>query len=437
MNQDVVYNFLRNADKKTYSSLAGVSKDFQRTAQSARPLLQLQNEGKTAFYEGYQLTAYQKEMFNHLLTHGPESVYTVIPDWENLFIITLLYTYELSKTQKVTLTSAWSEEEIVNVLNEVEDFYELYVQKIKSVITIVPGQAKEFILILSKKAQLRLHLLRDVGDYYKIHPAYIEEQVYDVWMTNNRPSYELKEQPLVVTAPLPKSELKLHTVFEVNWADANPYALYCLLARSGGGDKMLINRIHQQNVASNSYTSSSGVYFYPLKFILQLPSWLHLQDTRSGLLKDGLNYLEVILLSFRLKVLHSSPNAKISYRELDAKDKDRLREWAIEHCGSFELQESKDWGFVAKGKTEDRVWLFLNPQKDICDDAFIMTNLGRISAEQEALKKMRKTLEYTVRYPQSRDYTLAQLKTIAQDRGVNIRGMTKKADIAQAILASL
>lgn len=325
MHQEVVYGLLRNADKQTYSSLKGVSKGFKQTARGAQPLLSWRADidSKTAFYEGYQLTAYQNAMLKHLVNNGANSMYTVIPDWENLFLITLLYGYEMSKTQKVVIFSAWPQETILSILGEVDDFYDLYARKIQHAVRIVPVEygtyiktetietgfalglntAQKLYLDWEKKKEqhvdVRLRLLTGTEDYYHIHPSYVEEQTQDVWVTNSSPGYDLKEERMYVRDAIPRSVLKRHTIFSVDAAFVNAYALYCLLARSGDGNKMLINYwSYPTDYGPNGV--NPGCYFLPLKFFLQLPEWMRLKSSTSDILSVGLNYLEILLLEFRL-----------------------------------------------------------------------------------------------------------------------------------------
>lgn len=111
----------------------------------------------------------------------------------------------------------------------------------------------------------------------------------------------------------------------------------------------------------------------------------------------------------------------------------------------MEVSYEDELRFRNKNRLFQKLWLLVDPSQDICDEALVVANLGRIPPEEEArrrdaekLKLLRNELLFDIREPKSkRSNSIARLKEMAKQRGVKITGLTRKADIAQKILDSL
>lgn len=393
-----------------------------------------------SFYRGYNLSPYQYQMLFHLLEEDVPS-YTVIPDWQNLFIITLLYAHmSTPKHKKVVVYSAWPLKDVLSVLQDVPDFYELYEEVIADSLQIVHvefgrqlknrvhadyhlgmGTAKEIrVGAQNFVPDLSLTLKQEFTDFAKIHPAYVEEQTHPVWVINDEVSYQITEERFNVDKPIGKRTLHKYRYFDIDGTYENNYALYSLLARSGDGQKMMKNYFsYPVDYGWEGY--SKGNYLLPLKFYLELPSWLRLGKDLPVSIDQELSYLELIL----------------STHSIDAprNDEARIREYAIRTCGRFQHQ------LPAMNSS----WVLIDPTKGLCDTVVVSDRLGGISVEAEKslrdaqlAQKIRRNLERSINEPLSRTtYTIDELRTMARERGVDLKRLKTKADIARAILAQL
>lgn len=413
-----------------------------------------------SFYRGYQLSTYQHKMLLHLLREeDPE--YTVIPDWQNLFIVTLLYAQMLTaKYKTVVVYSKWSIADVMNVLQDVPDFYELYTEVIQQSVQLVRaeygselkgrieteyavGMGTDSVLTVNYsrentiQPQLTLTLKVAFTDFTKIHPSYVEEQIHSVWAIDQSPGYKMTDEAFYVDRPVGKKTLLKHKYFAIDAAFENTYALYALLARSGDGEKMFRNYFtYPTDYGPGGY--SEGMYLWPLKFYLELPTWLSLRSGRSERITEGLSYLEAVLLTHEIRLPKS--------------DDERVRRYAKAACDKFALEVVSYHDYLTyrlPGNQNKRYWALIDPSKELCDTLVLSDNLGRISAKEEErlklleriregeerLREMKWKLERAVREPRSREtYTVAELKSIAKDGGVNIKGLKTKADIAKEIL---
>ena len=422
-----------------------------------------------SFYREYRLSPYQHAMLMHLLSEEKPK-YTVIPDWENLFIITLLYAQMLSaKHKKAVVYSAWPLDQVEDVLRDVPDFYRLYKEVIRKSVALIsaanpldekPGAQYSIGMGTQNKIQVgrgfyneknryqidryaldfKLGLAREVDSFPYVHPTYVHEQVHPVWIITKPPSYDTKEEAFEVRKPLGRETLRRYKYFVSDFIVGGAYALYSSLARLGGGEKMLCN----YSTFPNDYGPPGlrlGYYFLPYKFYLELPDWIQIKRYSFLFLDKGLTYLEFILLLF---------DAGLTY-----KDEARVRDYALETCGKFQLEalipltHHKDLIYSLPVSSKVNYWVFIDPSKTLCDTVEVSENLNRISPqeeerrrqlalakkEEERLKEVQRRLERSLYEPKSKaGLTIPELRLLAAEHGVDLKGLKTKPDIARAIL---
>lgn len=428
-------------------------------------LRRLTEEADTSVYEDYYLSPYQHKMLMHLLWEE-NPMYIVIPDWQNLFIITLLYAQmKTAKYKKVVVYSKWPLEDVMDVLRDVPDFYELYEEVIQHSVRLVfaeysrlkeependysigmgtsnklkyGGDFNENRRYVEKtfEPNLVLGLKGDIGGFSKIYPAYVKEQIHPVWVITDYQRYKMTEKPLYVSKPIGKKTLLEYNYFVIDSSEENVYALYSLLARSGDGQKMMKNYFSYPTDYGSGSGQNPGNYLLPFKFYLELPAWLPLKGTISAKLGKGLTYLELILLTHEI--------------DLPKKDSKLIVDNVRKTCGKFDLELHYQYHtYRVPGKSQIIYWALMDPTAELCDTLVVSDNLKRISAEEEErlrlaelekeerdrLETIKRRLQRSVYEPLSKaGYTVKEMKLLAVERNIDVKGLIKKADIAKRIL---
>lgn len=146
----------------------------------------------------------------------------IIPDWYNLFVVSLLHSHEKIKEEEtVTFYSTWSEAEILRVIRESPLFTEFYLAEIKDKILFKkldyslltdPVPDKNYTIMIGRRASVGrrrgqpelksadccFDLVRDIGDYAKVDSSYHKEQLHPVWVRNKTASYPVNTTPFRV-----------------------------------------------------------------------------------------------------------------------------------------------------------------------------------------------------------------------------------------------
>lgn len=406
-----------------------------------------------SFYHGYRLTPYQHQVLMHLLTEEKPQ-YTVIPDWENLFIVTLLYAEMMTAIhKKVVVYSKWYPKDVEDVLRDVPDFYQLYKEVISQLVELratglssVREMQDHYAISMGSGTELdytvdhptrrdryyrrqytfdfALNLVADASSFPYVHPEYANEQIYPVWVTVRKPSYQTNEQPLEVRKPLSRSAITAQQYFGISRQE-NPYALYASLARLGPGDKMMYN--YDFSIAGDfGYNNHKGKYFVPYNLYLKLPRWFALGGRGAQQIAPNLSYLEYALLT--------------SKTNLSTEEDKRVRDYALETCGDFSL-ETKESGYVLPEKNDTLYWVRVDPNANPCDFLEVSSEHGQISPEEEEKRrllleeeKIKKKLWISYTQPRSKEgFTLPELRLLAQERGISLKGLKNKNEITEAI----
>lgn len=417
-----------------------------------------QSEG--SFYRGYHLTSYQHQMLMHLLEEEKPQ-YTVIPDWENLFIITLLFAEMMTaKHEKVVVYSNWYIKHVENVLHDVPDFYQLYEEVIRQSVEVrmtelssVEEMKENYSISMGSGTVLdytvdhptrrgryyrkqytfdfALNLAAGASSFPYVHPEYANEQIYSVWVTNKQPPYQTSETPFSVQMPLGRNTIAAHRYFTTY---KDPYPLYASLARFGPGEKMLCN-YGVPSIDDYDRTPYDGRYLVPYNFYLKLPSWLSLGGTKGNEVVPGLSYLKYILLA--------------SGTALPLQEDTRVRNHALKTCGKFKLETKKSeqgdkLTYVLSEQRHAFHWVLLEPSKKLCDTLKVSGDLDQLSNEEVERRRLlleeeaiRKKLRVSYFEPRSKDgFTIPELRLLAGERGVDLKGLKNKGEIARALLKS-
>lgn len=379
------------------------------------------------FYKDYALSNYQYEMLTHLLTEESPS-FTVIPDWENLFVVTLLYAQAMTanatlpgkKDQKVVIYSRWPVEDIENVIRDVPEFYELYQNVIVNSVLIIHvqyGRLEEardgYSIGMGTSDQIRLGASRydkktkthkqkmlrprlvltcktKFADFTRIHPAYVQEQMHPVWVTIGAQNYVMTEKPFHVSKPIGKNTLLECNYFTIDDAFENVYALYSLLARCGDGQKMLQNYVtYPTDYGPGGY--NEGHYLLPYKFYLELPAWIPLLNQSIKRISPGLSCLELMLLTHQINlptVTDTSLTFNVCYTRVEGiknafyrkSESKRIEEYALESCGKFDLQLGYESSLIYRVSNDQEInyWAWINPASSLGDTLLVSDNLARI-----------------------------------------------------------
>lgn len=143
----------------------------------------------------------------------------------------------------------------------------------------------------------------------------------------------------------------------------------------------------------------------------------------------GRNYAELLLLTHHLKYDADKP----------------IQRWLTNTCSESNLKLSTLQGIYYTDH-KDHIyapWIYMNPDAQICDLPLIEEKLNAVSEERELEilkeefnKQRKRRLEETVRIERggTNTYTIAELKNLAKEESINIRGLTRRKDIAQRIL---
>lgn len=188
----------------------------------------------------------------------------------------------------------------------------------------------------------------------------------------------MTEKSLFVRKPLPRSVIQKQRYFVIDRAWESSYALYATLTRLGDGEKMLLNYFSHPTDSGSGAGYNPGDYFLPLRFYLQIPSWLRLKNFQSADLSTGLTYFELMLLSH--------------YFDLPKSKHENIHDYVEKTCGRFSLKLAHHPWLSYKAPRSDgtRYWAYIDPRLKLCDLLQVSHNLARISPEEEERLRRRK-----------------------------------------------
>jgi hypothetical protein len=265
-------------------------------------------------------------------------VYTCVPDYHNLTIVTLLYCESLLDQDKnVALCHSY---DFTKILADLPDFEEYYNRKIKNRLVLfntgysdvvkttedelakyhlvglnlyksevniqknVTTGRVSFIKNFPFPVAMNLHLCSPPLDMAKVHPLYVEEQTNKVWVCNRDAfNYKFeKESTYISIKTLPTKNLVSSIErCSIDAGGKHAYAVYCALTMFNDKLPMITNYVSYPTDYGSG--TNYGDYLFPLQFYLDCPKLFDFVSCRGDaiVMTDGLTVVEMIFLTHRFK----------------------------------------------------------------------------------------------------------------------------------------